>query len=253
MYIPRLTSAALESLRELGLAAESHLAVYDLPTQRRQVLVLGRQPLARTLVDTTLPALFAAADPASRVSPPGPTAEHLISRIVADGWEAHWPTAAIDISPPTDDRPFVAQMGRWDRLDRGRQQQALAFEFAGFPLARLLVVAVLAVVVAVGVPLLLLPRRWGQAGLSGDRLAVLRRHWHGLHADRSGVDPAIQPAFGPFGLYVSNRPVGALAEFGRGKFLLAARRPLVAVRLCRRVDSGAFGALSARGGDLWKP
>ena len=253
VYIPRLTSAALESLRELGLAAESHLAVYDLPTQRRQVLVLGRQPLARTLVDTTLPALFAAADPASRTLHPAPAAEHLISRIVADGWEAHWSTAAIDISPPTDDRPFVAQMGRWDRLDRGRQQQALAFEFAGFPLARLLVVAVLAVVVAVGVPLLLLPRRWGQAGLSGSRLAVLRRHWHGLHADRSGVDPAIQPALGPFGLYVSNRPVGALAQLGRGKFLLAARRPLVAVRLCRRVDGGAFGALSARSGDLWEP
>ena len=167
VYIPRLTSAALESLRALGLAAESHLAVYDLPTQRRQVLVLGRQPLASTLVDTTLPALFAAADPASRALHPAPTAKHLISRIVADGWEAHWPTAAIDISPPTDDRPFVAQMGRWDRLDRGRQQQALAFEFAGFPLARLLVVAVLAVVLAVGVPLLLLPRRRGQAGLSG--------------------------------------------------------------------------------------
>ena len=167
VYIPRLTSAAIEALRALGLAAESHLAVYDLPTQRRQVLVLGRQPLASTLVDTTLPALFAAADPASRALHPAPTAKHLISRIVADGWEAHWPTAAIDISPPTDDRPFVAQMGRWDRLDRGRQQQALAFEFAGFPLARLLVVAVLAVVLAVGVPLLLLPRRRGQAGLSG--------------------------------------------------------------------------------------
>ena len=167
VYIPRLTSAALESLRDLGLAAESHLAVYDLPTQRRQVLVLGRQPLTRTLVDRTLPALFAAADPASRVLHPAPTAKHLISRIVADGWEAHWSTAAIDISPPTDDRPFVAQMGRWDRLDRGRQRQALAFEFVGFPLARLLVVAVLAVVVAVGVPLLLLPRRWGHTGLSG--------------------------------------------------------------------------------------
>ena len=118
MYIPRLTSAALASLRELGLAAESHLAVYDLPTQRRQVLVLGRQPLARTLVDTTLPTLFAAADPAIRTLHPVPAAEHLISRIVADGWEAHWSTAAIDISPPTDDRPFVAQMGRWDRLDQ---------------------------------------------------------------------------------------------------------------------------------------
>ena len=183
IYVPRLTSAAIDALRGLGLAAEAHLAVYDLPTQRRQVLVLGRQPLAHTLVDTTLPALFAAADPASHALHPVPAAEHLISRIVADGWEAHWSTAAIDISPPTDDRPFVAQMGRWDRMESGRQQQALAFEFAGFPLARLLVVAVLTVVGAVGVPLLLLPRRRGQAKLSGGRLAVLRRHWHGLHAD----------------------------------------------------------------------
>ena len=163
VYVPRLTSAALAALRALGLAAESHLAVYDLPTQRRQVLVLGRQPLASTLVHATLPALFAAADPASRILHPSPVAEHLISRIVADGWEAHWATAPIDISPTTDDRPFVAQMGRWDRWDAGGR----AFEFAGFPLARLLVAAVLAVVVAVGVPLLLWPRWRGQAGLTG--------------------------------------------------------------------------------------
>ena len=163
VYVPRLTSAALASLRALGLVAESHLAVYDLPTQRRQVLVLGRQPLASTVVHATLPALFAAADPASRILHPSPVTEHLISRIAADGWEAHWDTAAIDISPTTDDRPFVAQMGRWDRLDTGGR----AFEFAGFPLARLLVAAVLAVVVAVGVPLLLLPRWRGQTGLTG--------------------------------------------------------------------------------------
>jgi len=163
VYVPRLTSAALAALRALGLAAESHLAVYDLPTQRRQVLVLGRQPLASTLVHATLPALFAAADSASRILHPTLATDHLISRIVADGWEAHWATAPIDISPTTDDRPFVAQMGRWDRWDAGSR----AFEFAGFPLARLLVAAVLTVVVAVGVPLLLLPRWRGQTGLAG--------------------------------------------------------------------------------------
>lgn len=163
VYVPRLTSAALAALRALGLAAESHLAVYDLPTQRRQVLVLGRQPLASSLVHATLPALFAAADPASRILHPTLATDHLISRIVADGWEAHWATAPIDISPTTDDRPFVAQMGRWDRWDAGSR----AFEFAGFPLARLLVSAVLIVVVAVGVPLLLLPRWRGQTGLAG--------------------------------------------------------------------------------------
>lgn len=163
VYVPRLTSAALAALRVLGLAAESHLAVYDLPTQRRQVLVLGRQPLASSLVHATLPALFAAADPASRILHPTLATDHLISRIVADGWEAHWATAPIDISPTTDDRPFVAQMGRWDRWDAGSR----AFEFAGFPLARLLVATVLIVVVAVGVPLLLLPRWRGQTGLAG--------------------------------------------------------------------------------------
>ena len=252
VYIPRLTSAALESLRDLGLAAENHIAVYDLPTQRRQVLVLGRQPLARTLVDTTLPALFTAADSASRVLHPAPTAKHLISRIVADGWEAHWSTAAIDISPPTDDRPFVAQMGRWDRLDRGRQQQALAFEFAGFPLARLLVVAVLAVVVAVGVPLLLLPRRWGQAGLSG----IAWLYFAAIGMGYMLIEVVwIQQYSLLLGHSAYTFPIvllGALAEFWRGKFLLAARRPLVAVRLCRRMDGGAFAALSPRSGDLWR-
>jgi hypothetical protein len=168
VYVPRLTSAVLEALRALGLAEpERHFAVYDLPMMRRQVLVLGRRPLEPALVTETLPAVFAAADAKSRILHPVRQPTHLISRIVADGWQAHWSKAAVDISPPTDDRPFVAQMGRWDRLDQGRQRQALAFEFAGFPLARLMVLAVLVVVAVVGVPLLLLPRRGGRASMPG--------------------------------------------------------------------------------------
>ena len=166
VYMPRLTSAVLATLQGLEIAEpRRHFAVYDLPTMRRQVLVLAQQPLTRELVEEILPAIFTAADPASRLLHPVQEPKHLISRIVADGWQTHWPTAAIDISPPTDNRPFVAQMGRWDRWDRGRQQQALAFEFAGFPLARLMVLAVLVVVVVIAVPLLLLPLRSGQTSM----------------------------------------------------------------------------------------
>ena len=158
VYVPRLTSAVMEALKGLD-QPERYFAVYDLPTMHRQVLVVGRHPLAEKLVANVLPAVFAAADPASRILHPVSQPTHLISRIVADGWQEHWAGALTDISPPTDDRPFVAQMGRWDRLDRGQQRQALAFEFAGFPLARVLVLAVLMVSVCVGVPLLFLPCR----------------------------------------------------------------------------------------------
>ena len=168
VYVPRLTSAVLEALQKLDLTEpQRHFAVYDLPTMHRQVLILSRQPLADKLIEEILPAVFSAADPASRILHPVHEPKHLISRIVSDGWQEHWPTATVDISPPTDNRPFVAQMGRWDRLDQGRQQQALAFEFSGFPLARLMVLAVLLVVVAVAVPLLLLPRRGGRASMPG--------------------------------------------------------------------------------------
>ena len=171
VYVPRLTSAVLEALQGLGLdEPKRHFAIYDLPTMRRQVLVLGRWPLERVLIEDILPAVFNAADSESRILHPVKEPEHLVSRIVADGWQEHWAGATIDISPPTDDRPFVAQLGRWDRLDRGQQRQALAFEFAGFPLARLLVLVVLVVVVVVGVPLLLLSRR-------GDRDAMPRTAW----------------------------------------------------------------------------
>jgi hypothetical protein len=78
---------------------------------------------------------------------------------VAEGWEAHWDEAQIDISPPTDDRPFVAQLGRWDRLEATDQRQALALELMGFPLAKLMMLAVLVLVVVLGVPVLLLPLR----------------------------------------------------------------------------------------------
>ncbi len=166
VYVPRLVSAAREALQGLD-RPELYFAVYDLPTMHRQVLIIGRQPLAKTVIDEILPAICTAADPASRILHPVGRPTQLISRIAADGWRAHWTEAPTDISPPTDDRPFVAQMGRWDRLDRGQQRQALAFEFAGFPLARLLVLAVLVVSVCVGVGVVSLPQRSGRAGLTG--------------------------------------------------------------------------------------
>ena len=160
VYVPRVTSAVMEALREMGVEDPArHFAVYDLPTMRRQVLVLTREADVRGLIENTLTPLFAAADSQSRLLHPVDRAEQLISRIVADGWQAHWDDAKIDISPPTDDRPFVAQMGRWDGLNAERPQHALAFEFMGFPLAKLMMLTVLTLVVAVGVPLLLLPLR----------------------------------------------------------------------------------------------
>jgi spermidine synthase len=160
VYIPRVASAVMAALRDMGVEhPERRFAVYDLPTMHRQVLVLSREADVGELIEHTLTPLFAAADSHSRLLHPVDRPQQLISRIIADGWQAHWDDARIDISPPTDDRPFVAQMGRWDQLDARRPQQAMGFEFTGFPLAKLMILTVLAVAVAVGVPILLLPMR----------------------------------------------------------------------------------------------
>ncbi len=161
MYMPRLVSAVLLALEELGIDEPgNHFAVYNFPQLRRNVLLLSKRPLTdeiRTSVyggvtpdrQETVHLLFPAADS---------LADNLVNRIVQDGWRAHASEARIDISPTTDDRPFVAQLGKWQNLTREdlRQLERLA-EFDGFPLSKLTVVIILLVAIGVTLPLNLLP------------------------------------------------------------------------------------------------
>lgn len=160
-YMPRLVSEALLALQDLGVAdPAAHLAVYDLPAMRRNLLLLSKQPLTdeirRTAYWPLTPErhgqihLLYPADEADR--------DNLIQRIVEGGWKAAAADAPIDISPCDDNRPFTAQLGLWKNFRPGALKQISPYEFRGFPLAKLLVAVVLAASLLLVAPLTLLPR-----------------------------------------------------------------------------------------------
>jgi hypothetical protein len=67
-------------------------------------------------------------------------------------------SAAIDLSPCTDDRPFIAQMGVWKNIDRSKLEKLSRYaEFQGFPISRMVIAIILLVVSVLVLPLNLAP------------------------------------------------------------------------------------------------
>src|SRR5512137_1691053 len=66
------------------------------------------------------------------------------SFVLTEGWEKVAPTASIDVSPPSDDRPFVAQMGLWRNFDLSKLgARAELSELNGWPLSQSILLVVL--------------------------------------------------------------------------------------------------------------
>jgi hypothetical protein len=160
-YMPRLVTQVMDALTELGVENPTdHFAVYNLPRMRRNLLLLSKRPLTddfryRAYGELTpeyqqhIHALYPAPDSLQ---------DNLVNQIVMNGWRAMRDTVAINISPCTDDRPFVAQMGLWRNLDRESLKGAGRYaEFSGFPWSKLMIAIILLVVVVLLVPLNLLP------------------------------------------------------------------------------------------------
>ena len=161
VYMPRLVSALVEALHEEGIDEPTrHFAVYDLPKMRRNLLLVSRRPLTdemRSLAYGELtPERF---DDIHLLFPSEESVKgNLIDRIVTEGWRAVAADAPVDISPSTDDRPFVAQMGLWRNFDPEALKTVNGFaEFRGFPVSALILVVILAVVGVLVLPLNLLP------------------------------------------------------------------------------------------------
>ncbi len=161
MYMPRIVAMVLDALDELGVENPTdHFAVYDLPQMRRKLLLLSKIPLTDEIRQNaygeltaerfdTIHLLYPAADS---------LADNEINRIVQNGWESEYDSAATDISPCTDDRPFAAQLGRWDKFKRDDLSKVNSFsEFRGFPLSKSIIVAILVLVVVLILPLNILP------------------------------------------------------------------------------------------------
>ncbi len=162
VYMPRLVSEVKDALGARGVENPGdHFAVYDLPKMHRNIVLISKRPLTDSLRYYALGALTPEKfDRIHLLYPPAndSLADNLINRIVTNGWRAEADSAVVDISPVTDDRPFVAQLGLWRNLGGEKLDKVSPYaEFYGFPLSRLIIIIILAVVVVLILPLNLLP------------------------------------------------------------------------------------------------
>ncbi len=159
-YMPRLVAEVKDALHAEGVAApEQHFAVYDLPQLRRNALLISKQPLTDEVRNNAIIELNHDTYSYIHLLYPAPdsTSDNLVNQIVLNGWQAEQDSSRIDISPASDNRPFVAQMGRWKNLNSQAFERVLPYEFFGFPLSKLLILIILAVVIVIVIPLNLLP------------------------------------------------------------------------------------------------
>lgn len=159
-YMPRLVSEVLTALEQLAVPdPKNHIAVYDLPKMKRNILLLGKEPLTEEIRQNAFGRLSEKNYHAIHLLYPSPdsTADNLINRIVTQGWEKTAADAPIDISPCTDDRPFCAQLGLWKNLNWEQMKKLSALEIYGFPLAKALLTAIIGIIFLLIIPVNILP------------------------------------------------------------------------------------------------
>ncbi|HUU85359.1 MAG TPA: hypothetical protein VM243_17810 [Phycisphaerae bacterium] len=159
-YMPRLTSALVEALDALGVPdPRSHFALYDLPLMRRKMVLVSRRPLTDEIRNNAFGELKPENFGAIHLLFPAPDGleDNLINRIVLEGWQNVAGSAPVDISPSTDDRPFVGQMGLWRNFKWEKPASMLGLGVFGFPMTQVIVVVILLVVTVLIVPLTFLP------------------------------------------------------------------------------------------------
>jgi len=161
VYMPRLVSAALQALEQLGVDDPAeHIAVYDLPQMRRNLMLLSKRPLTDEIRNNAYGELTPEKHEQIHLLYPAPEGDedNLINRIVTEGWEQVADSAPLNVSPSTDDRPFVAQMGLWKNFKwEGLRKMSQWADFQGFPLSKSIIVGIMLVVVLLVLPLNLLP------------------------------------------------------------------------------------------------
>lgn len=160
-YMPRLISDVMVALTEMGIEEPgAHLAVYKIPNLRRHVMMLSKTVLNDELRQTGLGELNTEGRAMKQLVYPLPAGaeDNLINQIVTQGWENIAPTAEVDVSPTRDDLPFVAQMGllRNFELEKLKSVHPIGDVF-GFPLSKSILALIVVVVLAIVVPLNLLP------------------------------------------------------------------------------------------------
>jgi spermidine synthase len=160
-YVPRMVSEVLEALEREGVEdPAAHLAVYQLPTMRRHLILMGKQPLTtHTMANAIHPttqenySFFRQLYPAVDSVKSNP-----INQIILNGWQTRQAEAKTNLSPCYDDRPFIAQLGLFKNFSLEHiKDKLLPYEFQGFPLAMVIVLVILSIATVLILPLNLLP------------------------------------------------------------------------------------------------
>lgn len=161
VYMPRITSEVVDALKKFDMQnIENHFAVYDWPKAKRNVLLLSKNSIndeilqhgitnKKILEDSPFHLLYPAHDTLK---------QNTINQIVQSGWQSAQDSAIVDISPCTDNRPFIAQMGLWKNFNRDKLEKVIPYsDFYGFPLSKIIILIILLVVIVLIIPLNLLP------------------------------------------------------------------------------------------------
>lgn len=159
-YAPRMVSEVINALESLGIEnPKEHLAVYNFPTLRRKVILMGKKPLTDDIRYNAIYPLLP--EYHSYIHLLYPCADSLsgnkINRIVNDGWQTVQAESPIDLSPCSDNRPFVAQLGMMKNFSTDKLAKVMPWEFMGFPISKMLIVLILIIIGIVIIPLNLIP------------------------------------------------------------------------------------------------
>ncbi len=157
-YVPRLLSSCIDAMKSMGITDyKKHIAVYELPQFRRTILLVSKSPLKQEVILNAIGGLGPEHSGNILAYPLMPGVfPGLISDIIEKGWQnVH--TSTIDLSPPVDDKPFVAQMGLWKNFSLSGIARLEPYEFFGYPLAKTIIVIILAVIAVLMIPLNFIP------------------------------------------------------------------------------------------------
>lgn len=165
LYMPRLVSSALDAMEELDVEDPfAHIAIYDLPQMRRKLLLLSKQPLTDELIQTAYGNLQTGRHNVKHLLYPKPDTaqDNMINSIVENGWRTQADSAHMDISPATDNKPFIAQVGLWRNFSFDKlENTGFITDLRGFPLTKSLLVLILGIILIVFLPLLIIPYHRG--------------------------------------------------------------------------------------------
>ncbi len=160
LYIPRVVSELMTALKKEGVARpEKHFAVYNLPSFRRKMILISKKELDTATINNAFGPLASMPEKSIHLLYPAPEKfkSNLINRIVRDCWQSCADSSETDISPCTDNRPFIAQLGLWKNFTPAALKKLSPYEFKGFPVSKMMIVMILALVTIIVLPLNIIP------------------------------------------------------------------------------------------------